>query len=162
MSRAACSASVASEACSEPTCLCARTLRLRIKTSHSGVFGVAIMTSLNSCCGLRRQPLLALFGIGLRCLAHPCAFVVRLAPRRKPVAVARAVTGQYLIEFVPVDRAVLPMPGRLVLLHAGIGNRKAEILRLRHRGIDEFLPQLVIGEPLDLPFRRGVAVLAGL
>src|SRR6266446_10455239 len=138
MSRAACSASVASEACSEPTCLCASPLRLRIKTSHSGVFGVAIMTSLNFLCGLCRLPLLALFGIGLRGLAHPGAFLMRLAPRRKPVAVARTVAGQHLLEFVPVDFAVFPVPRRLVLLHAGIGNRKPQILRLRHRRIDEF------------------------
>src|SRR6266481_10225505 len=162
MSRAACSASVASLACSEPTCLCARPLRLRMNTSHSGVFGVAIMTSLILFGGLCRLPLLALFGIGLRRLAHPGAFVVRLASRREPVAVARAVAGQHLLEFIPVDFAVFPVSRRLVLLHAGIGNRKPQILRLRHRGIDEFLPQLVIGEALDLPFGRGVAVLARL
>src|SRR5713226_3238665 len=127
MSRAACSASVASLACSEPTCLWARPLRLRIKTSHSGVFGVVITTSLNSCCGLRGSLLaLAFLGIGLRSLAHPCAFVMRLAPRREPVAVARAIAGQHRIEFVPVDRAVHPMPG-LILFHAGIGNRQTEI-----------------------------------
>src|SRR6476660_3554258 len=101
MSRAACSASVASEACSEPTCLCARPLRLRIKTSHSGVFGVAMMTSLIFR-GSGRQPLPALLGIGLRRLAHPRAFVMRLAPRRKPVAVAGAVAGKHLLEFGPV------------------------------------------------------------
>src|SRR6187397_1511702 len=110
MSRAACSASVASEACREPTCLCASPLRLRINTSHSGVFGVAMMTSLNLC-GLCRLPLPALFGIGQRRLAHPGAFVVRLAPRREPVAVAWAIAGQHLLEFVPVDFAVFPVPG---------------------------------------------------
>src|SRR5215831_4627707 len=36
MSRAASSASVASAACSEPTCLWERPLRLRMKTSHNG------------------------------------------------------------------------------------------------------------------------------
>src|SRR5229473_2435791 len=139
MSRAACNASVASEACSEPTCLCASPLRLRMKTSHSGVFGVAIVTSLNIYRGLRRSlAALAFVGIGLRRLAHPRAFVMRLAPRRQPVAVARTVAGEHLIEFVPVDRAVHPVAG-LVLLHAGIGNRQPEIMRLRHRRIDEFL-----------------------
>ena len=86
---------------------------------------------------------------------------MRLAPRRQPVAVAGAVAGQHLIEFFPVDRAVFPI-ACCVLLHAGIGNGEAEELRLRHRGIDEFLAQLVIGEALDLPFGRGVAVLARL
>src|ERR1019366_68768 len=109
MSRAACSASVASLACSEPTCLCARPLRLRIKTSHSGTFGVVIVTSLNSGCGLRRQPLLALLGVGLGRLAHPGAFLMRLAPRRQAIAVARTIAGKHLIELFPVDRAVLPM-----------------------------------------------------
>src|ERR1700676_2586130 len=96
MSLAACSASVVSAACSEPTCLCARPLRLRIKTSHSGVFGVAIMTSRESFCGLRgRLAAFAFLGIGLRRLAHPGAFVMRLAPRRQPFAVARALAGQH-------------------------------------------------------------------
>src|ERR1700734_1476432 len=101
MSRAACSASVASLACSDPTCLCARPLRLRIKTSHSGMFGVVIATSLNSGCGLRRQSLFALFGIGLRCLAHPGAFLMRLAPCRQPIAVARAIACEHLVELIP-------------------------------------------------------------
>src|ERR1700730_6017250 len=105
MSRAACSASVASVACNEPTCLCARPLRLRIKTSQSGVFGVAIMTSLKLRRGLAT---LALFGIGPRGLAHPGAFIMGLAPRRDPLAVARAVAGEHLPEFFPVNRAVFP------------------------------------------------------
>src|ERR1700731_1411371 len=101
MSRAACSASVVSAACSEPTCLCARPLRLRMKTSHSGVFGVAIMTSL--------------------------IFIPQLVRRSQPVTVARPVASQHLLEFVPVDRAVLPVSGRRVLLHVGVGNHKPEI-----------------------------------
>src|ERR1700681_5073362 len=158
MSRAACSASVASLACSEPTCLCARPLRLRIKTSHSGVFGVAIMTLLESLCGLCRLSLCALFGIGLRRFAHPGAFVMRLAPRREPVAVARSVAGQHLIEFLPVDFAVFPVPRPLVLFHAGIGNGEAQILRLRHGGIDTVVPQHAHMEALDSPRCRGVAM----
>src|SRR4051812_40062270 len=84
-SRAACSASVASAACSEPTCLCASPLRLRMKTSQSGMFGVAMVISLFR--RLRVLALLALFGIGGRRLAHPGAVVMGLAPRRQPVAV---------------------------------------------------------------------------
>src|ERR1700732_1723177 len=91
--RAACSASGASEACNEPTCLCASPLRLRMKTSHSGVFGVAIMTSLEFLCGLHRRPLLPFPGVRLRRLAPPRALVMRLAPGRQPLAVARAVAG---------------------------------------------------------------------
>src|SRR5438132_8743317 len=141
MSRAACNASVASVACSEPTCLCASPLRLRMKTSQSGVFGVAMVISLFR--GLRVLALLALFGIGQRRLAHPGAVVMRLAARRQPVAVAGTVAGQHLIEFFPVDRAVFPVTVS-VLLHAGIGNGEPEELGLRHRRIDEFLAQLVI------------------
>src|SRR5437868_7742520 len=102
MSRAACSASVASAACNEPTCLCASPLRLRMKTSQSGVFGVAIMFSSNLFGSLRDVPTLALPGVGSGRLAHPGAVVMRLAPRRQAVAVAGAVAGQHLIEFFPV------------------------------------------------------------
>src|SRR6185369_9267616 len=141
MSRAACSASVASVACSEPTCLCASPLRLRMKTSQSGMFGVAISISL--LCGLQGSALPALFGIGQRRITHPAAVVMRLAPRREAVTVAGAVAGQHLLELFPVDRAVFPVAAG-VLLHAGIGNRQAQELRLRDSGIDEFLAQLVV------------------
>src|SRR4051812_45726467 len=154
MSRAACSASVASAACSEPTCLCASPLRLRIKTSHKGMACVVMATS--SGCGFSA---LALLRIGQRGLAHPGAFVMRLAARRETVAIARPIAGQHLIEFFPVDGAVLPMSFR-VLPHAGIRNRQAEEMRLRHRGVDEFLAQLVIGKTLDLPSGGSIAVLA--
>src|SRR6266851_2482165 len=123
MSRAACSAIVASLACSEPQCLCASPLRLRMKTSHSGVFGVAIKTSLNFSCSLRRHSLPALFGISRGRLAHPGTLVMRLAPRRDPLAVTGAIAGEHLFEFIPVDRAVDPVPVR-ILRHAGIRDRK--------------------------------------
>src|SRR5437588_12449820 len=141
MSRAACSASVASVACSEPTCLCASPLRLRMKTSQSGMFGVAISISLLG--RLQGRPLPALLGISQRGLAHPGAVVMRLAPCRQTVAVAGPVAGKHLLELFPIDRAVFPV-ACIVLLHAGIGNRKAQKLRLRHGGVDEFLAQLVV------------------
>src|SRR5438309_50791 len=125
MSRAAWIAIVASLACSDPTCLCASPLRLRMKTSHSGVFGVAIVISLLGClCGLT---LCALGGIASCRLAHPGALIVRLAACRDTVTVAGAVAGKHLLEFGPVDLAVTPVPIR-ILNHAGIGNREAEIL----------------------------------
>src|SRR3954469_11418892 len=157
MSRAACSAIVASLACSEPTCLCASPLRLRMKTSHSGVLGVDIVISLFG--SLRRLTMRALRGISRGRLAHPCAIVMRFAPRRDTIAVARPVAGEHLLEFGPVNLAVAPVAVR-ILRHAGVWNGEAEILRLRYRRIDEFLAQLVVGEALDLPLRRGVAVLA--
>src|SRR5689334_13946532 len=157
MSRAACSAMVASLACNEPQCLCARPLRLRMKTSQSGVFGVAICPLLFR--GLRKLAPLALFGIGGRRLAHPGAVSVRLAPRRHALAVAGAVAGEHLLEFAPVDLAVTPVSFR-ILRHAGIGNGEPEEFCLRHGRVDEFLTQLVVGEALDLPFGRSIAVLA--
>src|SRR6266702_5469296 len=157
MSRAACSAMVASLACSEPTCLCASPLRLRMKTSHSGVFGVAIVISLlGGLCGLTMR---ALRGISGGRLTHPGAIIVRLASRGDAIAIAGAVAGKHLLELGPVDLAVAPVPVS-ILRHAGIGNGEAEILRLRHGGIDELLAQLVVGEALDLPLGRDVAVLA--
>src|SRR5689334_6183544 len=98
-----------------------------MKTSQSGVFGVAIVVSLFR--GLRELTRFPLLGIGSRRLAHPGALVMRLAPRRQPIAVARAVAGQHLIELAPVDRAVAPVTFR-ILRHAGIGNGQAEELRL--------------------------------
>src|SRR4051794_9080428 len=152
MSRAACSASVASVACSEPTCLCASPLRLRMKTSQSGMGCVAIIASFDP---LRSSCVAALSFLRIceRGLAHPAAFLMRPAPRREAVTIARPVPGQYLIELFPVDRAVPPVPVA-ILLHGGIGNGQAEVVRLRHRRIDEFLAQLVIGEALDLPSGR--------
>src|SRR5262245_49336378 len=143
MSRAACSAMVASLACSEPQCLCASPLRLRMKTFHSGVFGVAIIASSSR--GLRRGSLSSFLGMGSGSLAHPGAVLMRLPARRQPFAIAGAVAGEHLLELRPVDRAVAPMSVR-ILGHAGIGNGQPEILRLRDGGIDEFLPKLVIGE----------------
>src|SRR6185437_10163764 len=154
MSRAACSASVASAACSEPQCLCASPLRLRMKTSHRGVFGVAIDNSLFG--GLRELATLTLLGIGGSPLAHPGALLVRFPARREAIAIARAVAGQHLSKLVPIDLAVAPVTFR-ILRHAGIGNGQPEELRLRHGGVDEFLAQLIIGEALDLPSGGGVA-----
>src|SRR4051794_29275673 len=119
MSRAACRAIVASLACSDPTCLCASPLRLRMKTSHSGVFGVAILISLfRGLCGLTLR---TLGGIGGGGFAHPRALVVRLAARGYAVAVAGAVAGEHLLEFGPVDLAIAPVPLR-ILSQAGIRN----------------------------------------
>src|ERR1700742_4985696 len=103
---------VASLACSEPQCLCASPLRLRMKTSQSGVFGVAICPLLFR--GLRELPALALRGIGGRRLAHPGAVIVRLAPRRHALAVAGAVAGEHLLELAPVDLAVTPVTVRIL------------------------------------------------
>src|SRR5215469_18375097 len=77
ISRAACSAMVASVACSEPQCLCASPLRLRMKTSHRGVFGVAMLVSLFG--RLRELAAPALLRIGRGRLTHPGTLVMGLA-----------------------------------------------------------------------------------
>src|SRR5581483_3077348 len=159
MSRAACSAMVASLACSDPTCLCASPLRLRMKTSQRGVFGVAITISFNSG-RLGAGTLPTLLCVGCCRFAHPGAVFMCLAPGRDPVAVAWAVSGEHLLEFIPVDLAKLPMSGRLIQRHAGIRNCQSQKLRLRHRRVDEFLTKLVVGKALDLPPGRRVTMLA--
>src|SRR3569832_2315407 len=108
MSRAACRAMVASLACRDPTCLCASPLRLRMKTSHSGVFGVDMLISLF--CGLGGLALRALCRISRGGLAHPGALFMSLATRCHAVAVAGAVAGEHLLELAPVDFAVAPVP----------------------------------------------------
>src|SRR4051794_34652946 len=103
-----------------------------MKTSHSGVFGVAIVISLP--CRLSSLARRGLGGIAFCRLADPGAFIVRLTARSHPVTVARAVAGEHLLELGPVDLAVAPVPIR-ILNHAGIGNGEAEISRLRYGGI---------------------------
>ena len=76
------------------------------------------------------------------------------------VAVARAVAGDDAPQFGPVDVAVDPVAGRRVVVQRRVGEGQAEVVRLWHRRIDEFLPQPVIGEPLDAPAHRGVGVRA--
>src|SRR6478736_3243928 len=107
MSRAACRAMVASLACSEPTCLCASPLRLRMKTSHNGVFGVAILISLFG--SLRGVTVLPLLGVSSCGFTHPGAVLMGLATRGQAIAVAGAVAGEHLLEFGPVDVAVAPV-----------------------------------------------------
>src|SRR5688572_11944904 len=115
---------VASAAWREPTCLCASPLRERMKTSHNGILGSVIvfprMTVLRSRSALRLAwsgcPLPPLRRIGHRRFANPAAGRVRVPARLQPLAVARTVAGEHLAEFVPVDLAELPMPGRLVEL----------------------------------------------
>src|SRR5438477_173218 len=46
--------------------------------------------------------LLRFVGICLRRLAHPRAVVVGFSPRRHSIAVARAIAGKHLLEFVPI------------------------------------------------------------
>src|SRR5215212_1369527 len=74
----------------------------------------------------------------------------RPAPRDADV-VHRAGAADHPLELHPVDRAEPPVAARLVPGEVAVGQRHPEELRLRHRHVDEALPQLVVGVPLDAP-----------
>src|SRR5262245_48465114 len=92
-----------------------------------------------------------LLGVGNGGFTNPRALVVSSTPCREPLAIARTVALQDLLEFAPVDLAEPMVLRLLVPAQLRIGRREAEKLRLRHREIDELLPQLVVAEALDLP-----------
>src|ERR1051326_9593941 len=145
----------ASTACTLPAWRCAMPLRVRRKTSQSGqVFSVMSASFIprgRSFGRDRHRRAAPAFVCISECrLAHPGAVLVRLAARPHALAVARPVAGDHPLELVPIDLAEAPTPACLVELQFRIGDREAEIMRLRDRGIDEFLAQLVVGEALDL------------
>ena len=74
-----------------------------------------------------------------------------LLPGVQAFLVAGAVAGNDPVEFVPIDGAVLVMSRFLVPFQVGIGNGQPDELCLWHRQVDELLPQLIVGEPLDVP-----------
>src|SRR3954451_12125179 len=76
---------------------------------------------------------------------------MRVLPSREPLAIARTVAGEYAAELIPVNRSEFPVAGGLVVAKQLVGECQAEVMALRHCGIDEPLPQRVIGEALDLP-----------
>ena len=93
-------------------------------------------------------------GVGGGGLPHPGALVVGGLAALDPLRVARAVALDHGHELVPVHRAVVVVPALGVPPQPGIGQRHAQLLRLRHGHIDEPLPQLVVGVPLDAPGHR--------
>src|ERR1700734_4502221 len=131
----------ASAACRLPTCLCSRPERARMKTSNSG------QSSL--------MPVAPVFGrVGGGGFPDPAALPMRLASRLQPLLVARPVALQPRLELAPVDGAGEVVLASLVPAQRRIGNGEPEELRLRHRDVDELLPQLVVGEALDAPAHR--------
>src|SRR6516164_10882610 len=70
-----------------------------------------------------RAPALFL-GVGARRFADPGTRGMRIAPRRQPLRIARAVALQHLIEFAPVDRPVIVSLLRLIPAEKRIRNRK--------------------------------------
>src|SRR5687768_17932738 len=72
----------------------------------------------------------------------------------QPFFVALALAVDDVPEFGPVDRTKGPVTRRSVELQIRIRQRHAEQLRLRHRGVDELLSQLVVADALDTPLHR--------
>ena len=68
--------------------------------------------------------------------------------------VTRAVTGNDLDKFLPVDFTKRVVPGFFVKLQIGIRNADAKELSLLHSDVNKFLPQLVVTESFDFPRHR--------
>src|SRR5215469_17260824 len=143
----------ASAACRLPTCLCSRPERERIKTSNSGQSGCMTL----SC--LRCAPRALLRGVRGRSFPHPPARFVGRPPRLEPLAVAGTVAPEHGLKLRPVDRPDAVALRRLVPAQLLVGNAEAEVVRLRHGDVDEFLAELVVAEALDLPAHRLGGVL---
>src|SRR5438876_6960760 len=148
----------ASGACRLPTCLCASPCCERMKISHNGHSDRSIVSApLRSLRRLLRAGC-AFFRVGERRLPNPRALFPRLDARPQPISIARPIALDHVVELVPIDRTEIVMPTLAVPLELGIRYGDAEIIRLRHGLIDEALPQLVVGQNLDLPLRRLRAV----
>src|ERR1039458_6875599 len=83
---------------------------------------------------------------------------MRAAPSRQPFGIAGTVALEHLLKFAPVDRTEIVALLGIVPAQARIGQGQSQEIRLRHREVDEFLPQLIIREALDLPALRIGAV----
>src|ERR1700733_8511631 len=172
-SRAWCSAISASAACRLPTCTWLSPRLPRRNTSKSGQlwsvtggllsrrlsFGLIVLRFLNliipndwslNALGLRR--------VCQRGLTDPGAFFVGGLAPGDALGVARAVAGDDGLELVPVDRAEVVVAARLVPAQVGVGERDAELLRLRDGHVDEALAPLVVGVALCAPAHRLVGV----
>src|ERR1700743_3143682 len=141
-SRAWCRAISASAACRLPTCTWLSPRLPRRNTSYSGqLWSVTVGSRL-----LRR--------VRERGRAHPGALVVRRLALCEALGVARAVARHDRVELVPVDGAEVVVAARLVPAQVRVGQRDAELLRLRDGHVDEALAQLVVGVTLDAPAHR--------
>ena len=63
------------------------------------------------------------------------------------------------MELAPVDRPCPVVLRALVPVQLVVGDGESEEVRLRYGDVDEFLPQLVVAEALDLPAHRLRSVL---
>src|SRR5688572_4016619 len=94
-----------------------------------------------------------------RCFANPAAALVCALAGRDTFAVAWTVALQDLVELGPIDRPEAVVLARFVPNQVRVGNAQAKEFRLRYGDVDELLPQLVVGEALDLPAHRLRGVL---
>ena len=79
--------------------------------------------------------------------ARPCGCATRCA-LQGPSPSTTALNSR------PVDRAEVVVAALVVPAQLGVGQGDAELLGLRHGHVDEALPQLVVGVPLDAPRHR--------
>src|SRR5512146_193312 len=149
----------ASAACRLPTCLCSRPERARMKTSNSGQ-SLLMGRPLGSWTrdvgdGAWLCAAAAVLGrvSGSR-FANPTSVLVGGAPRLQPLLITGTLALQHSLELAPINgageivlRGLIPSQGR-------VRDLEPEELRLRHRDVDEFLPQLIVGEALDPPTHR--------
>src|SRR5450830_242990 len=94
-----------------------------------------------------------------RCgFAHPGAVLVGFAAAFQPLGVALAAAGDDLVEFVPVQRAVLPLLRFLVETDVLVRQGQSQDLDLLHHHADEAVAQFVVAEALDVPGHRLLGV----
>src|SRR5438445_8535933 len=130
----------ASGACRLPTCLCASPCCERMKISHNGHSRLMALS-------VSRHPRVwrsALFRIRNRGLTHPRTVFPCRHARAHPIAVARSVAFEDVVELAPIDRTEIVVFARRAPLEIRIGHRDTEKIGLRNRLVDEALPELVV------------------
>src|SRR5437879_13764353 len=117
-----------------------------MKISHNGHSVLFTLSSASR--GLRFACRTFFLRMRDRRLADPRAVVPRLHAGAHPIAIARAVAFENVVELAPIDRPEIVMPTCLVPFELGIGHRDAEKIRLRNRLIDDALPELAVRQQL--------------
>src|SRR5258706_13801043 len=112
-----------------------------MKTSHRG-HSLIVRSSANAHHASRRlwRARRALLRIRERGLAHPRAVLPRQNAGTQPIAVARTVAFDYVLELVPVDRTEIVVATFLVPPEERIGHPAAQVIGLRNRRVDQRVP----------------------
>src|SRR6186713_2590523 len=100
---------------------------------------------------LARHARFLFFSVGSGGISDPAPVFVSRTPRLDPLAIAGTVTLQHRLKFGPVDGSKVIVLSGFVPLQCRIRNGEAQKVGLRSRDINKLLPQLIIGEALDLP-----------